>query len=37
MSDYKIGKVVSVSGERVFVSLSDYSSRDGVEEGVLPP
>ena len=36
MSDYKIGKVVSVSGERVFISLSDHSSNDGAEEGVLP-
>ena len=36
MSDYKIGKVVSVSGERIFISLSDHSSNDGAEEGVLP-
>ena len=34
MNDYKIGKVVGVSGERVFVSLIDHTDGDGTEEGV---
>ncbi len=34
MSDYKIGKVVAVSGERIFISLIDYSNSDGTEVGV---
>lgn len=36
MSDYRIGKVVGVSGERIFISLIDYSDSDGNEEGVPP-
>ena len=36
MSNYRIGKVVAVSGERIFVSLIDYSEGDGAEEGVPP-
>ena len=36
MSDYKIGEVVGVSGERVFIALIDYSNNDGAEEGVPP-
>ncbi|GJL61515.1 MAG: sea9 [Nitrospirales bacterium] len=36
MSDYRIGKIVSVSGERIFISLIDYSDGDGIEEGVPP-
>jgi len=36
MNNYKIGKVVGVSGERIFVSLVDHSDGDGVEEGVPP-
>ena len=36
MNNYKIGKVVGVSGERVFVSLIDHSDGDGPEEGVPP-
>lgn len=34
MSDYKIGRVVGVSGERIFISLTDYSSIEETEEGV---
>ena len=34
MSDYRIGKVNSVSGERIFVSLVDYTNDNEVEEGV---
>ena len=33
MSNYKIGKIVGVTGERVFISLIDHSDGD-VEEGV---
>jgi len=36
MSDYRIGKIVGVSGERIFISLVDYSDGDGTEEGVPP-
>ncbi|MCU7849627.1 MAG: DUF87 domain-containing protein [Candidatus Thiodiazotropha sp. (ex Lucinoma kastoroae)] len=36
MSDYRIGKVVGVSGERIFISLVDYSDGDATEEGVPP-
>lgn len=36
MDNYKIGKVVGVSGERIFVSLIDYSDAEGTEEGVPP-
>lgn len=36
MSDYKIGKVVGVSGEKIYISLVDYSDGDGIEEGVPP-
>ncbi len=36
MSDYRIGKVVGVSGERIFISLVDYLDGDGTEEGVPP-
>ncbi|MEW8036763.1 MAG: DUF87 domain-containing protein [Candidatus Thiodiazotropha sp.] len=36
MSNYRIGKVVGVSGEKVFISLVDHSDGDGVEEGVPP-
>ena len=36
MNNYKIGKVVGVSGERIFVSLIDHSDGDGAEEGVPP-
>lgn len=34
MNNYKIGKVVGVSGERIFVSLIDHTDVDGTEEGV---
>ena len=34
MNNYKIGKVVGVSGERIFVSLIDHTDGDGTEEGV---
>ena len=34
MNNYKIGKVVGVSGERVFISLIDHIEGDGTEEGV---
>lgn len=34
MSEYRIGKVVGVTGEKVFISLIDYSDGDGTEEGV---
>jgi len=34
MSNYRIGKVVGVSGERVFISLVDYADGDEIEEGV---
>ena len=36
VNDYKVGKVVGVSGERVFVSLMDHSEGEGIEEGVPP-
>ena len=36
MSDYRIGKVVGVSGEKIFISLVDYSDGEGTEEGVPP-
>lgn len=36
MSDYKIGRVVGVSGERIFISLTDYSDGGETEEGVPP-
>lgn len=36
MSDYRIGKVVGVSGERIFISLVDYSDGGEMEEGVPP-
>ncbi|MEW8411289.1 MAG: DUF87 domain-containing protein [Candidatus Thiodiazotropha endolucinida] len=36
MSNYRIGEVVGVSGEKVFISLVDHSDGDGVEEGVPP-
>ena len=36
MSDYKIGRVVGVSGERIFISLTDYSDGGVTEEGVPP-
>ena len=34
MNNYKIGKVVGVSGERVLISLIDHIDGDGTEEGV---
>lgn len=34
MSNYRIGKVVGVSGEKVFISLVDFSDSGGPEEGV---
>ena len=34
MNDYKIGRVVGVSGERVFISLIDHTYGDETEEGV---
>ena len=37
MNDYKIGKVVSVSGERILISLIDHTDGEGMEEGVPPP
>ena len=36
MNNYKIGRVVGVTGERVFISLIDHSNGDGTEEGVPP-
>ncbi|SFJ97347.1 ATP-binding protein [Methylophaga sulfidovorans] len=36
MSDYRIGKIVGVSGERIYVSLVDYSDGEGSGEGVPP-
>lgn len=36
MDDYKIGRVVGVSGERIFISLTDYSDGGEAEEGVPP-
>jgi len=36
MDSYKIGKVIGVSGDRVFVSLIDYFDGDSGEEGVPP-
>jgi len=36
MSDYRIGKVIGVSGERVFISLVDFSDENEIEEGVPP-
>ena len=36
MNDYKIGKVVGVSGERILISLIDLSDGEGTEEGVPP-
>ncbi len=36
MSNYQIGKIVGVSGERIYISLVDYSDGDGTEEGVPP-
>ncbi len=36
MNNYKIGRVVGVSGERVFISLIDHSNGEGTEEGVPP-
>ncbi len=36
MNDYKIGRVVGVSGERIFISLLDHSDGGDTEEGVPP-
>ena len=36
MNDYKIGRVVGVSGERIFISLTDHSDGGDTEEGVPP-
>lgn len=36
MNDYKIGRVVGVSGERIFISLLDHSDGEETEEGVPP-
>ena len=36
MNDYRIGKVVGVSGERILISLIDQSDDGGTEEGVPP-
>jgi hypothetical protein len=36
MNDYKIGRVVGVSGEHIFVSLTDPSDERGDEGGVPP-
>lgn len=34
MDDYKIGKVIGVSGEFIWISLIDHTNVDGIEEGV---
>lgn len=34
MNNYKVGKVVGVSGERIFISLTDYSEGGETDEGV---
>jgi DNA helicase HerA-like ATPase len=36
MNNYKIGRVVGVSGERIFISLTDHSDGGETEEGVPP-
>lgn len=36
VDNYKIGKVVGVSGERILVSLIDHFDGEGTEEGVPP-
>ena len=36
MNNYKIGRVVGVSGERVFIALIDHTFVDETEEGVPP-
>jgi uncharacterized protein len=36
MNDYKIGRVVGVSGEQIFISLTDHSGGEEAEEGVPP-
>src|ERR1700720_4876576 len=34
MGDYKIGKVVAVSGDEIFVSLDDHDGSTDIEHGV---
>ena len=34
MNDYKVGRIVGVSSERIFISLLEHSDEGGAEEGV---